>query len=224
MHRVEVLADRDENATPTRAHPYQCLIPLPEILSAVHGVGPSSKRVQKQYMELLSALGSELSILQDMPLEEIEQAGGALLAEGVRRVRTSEVTIAAGYDGEYGVIKLFDKQERASFGAQMGLFSSPKTHRQNGTQIHADTRRFNSVAPSDKQKSPSPTKQQPAQNNPLPLTMREHKADYTTTAQAESAQAAPLAQRHPLTARLQQPLQSPIPRQYPLFLRNECGF
>ena len=203
MHRVEVLADRAENAKPMRAHPYQCLIPLPEILSEVHGVGPTSKRVQKHYMALLSTLGSELSILQDLPLADIEQAGGALLAEGVRRVRTSEVTIAAGYDGEYGVVKLFDKQERASFGAQMGLFSTTKTRKQNAaslTQSHADEHRLNGNSPSDNQKSTSPAQPVAAQSNPRPLTMQEQQTNYAPNDPKESAQSVPLAQRHPLTA------------------------
>ena len=34
--------------------------------------------------------GSELSILLDLPLEQIEEEGGPVLAEGIRRMRAGE--------------------------------------------------------------------------------------------------------------------------------------
>jgi len=125
MHRVETLADRPAGVKPPRSHPYHNLIPLPEILGEVQGTGAGSKRVQEQYQELLGKLGAELHILLDAPLEEIARVGGALLAEGIRRVRSGQVTIAGGYDGEYGVIKLFEAGERVSLAApQLGLFGT----------------------------------------------------------------------------------------------------
>ena len=39
MHRVEVLADRPIGGRPARTHPFHSLIPLPEVLGEVHGVG-----------------------------------------------------------------------------------------------------------------------------------------------------------------------------------------
>ncbi|PIE32740.1 hypothetical protein CSA56_14225 [candidate division KSB3 bacterium] len=122
MHRIETLADRDEGLKPDNANPFYSLIPLPEILSEGYGVGPSSKRVQHGYESLLTKLGSELSILRDIPLEEIERIGGKILAEGIRRMRKGKVIAEAGFDGEFGVIKLFEKQERESLTAQLGFF------------------------------------------------------------------------------------------------------
>ncbi len=127
MHRVETLADRPEGAKPARTHPYRNLIPLLEILGEVHGVRPSAKKVQVHYQALLTTLGSELHILLDAPLETVEAVGGSLLAEGLRRVRAGNVTIDPGYDGEYGVIKLFDASERITRAApQMRLFGMPE--------------------------------------------------------------------------------------------------
>lgn len=121
MHRIETLADRPEGEKPAQTHPFRSLIPLPEILAEVYQVGAGSKKVQQQYETLLTELGSELTILLDLPLAEIERAGGPLLAEGIGRMRRSEVKIAAGYDGEYGVIKLFEPQERARLTSQLSL-------------------------------------------------------------------------------------------------------
>jgi uncharacterized protein (TIGR00375 family) len=124
-HRVEMLADREEGERPARTHSFHSLIPLPEILAEVHNVGPNSKRVRQNYESLLSQLGPELAILQDVALDEIERAGGSLLAEGIRRMRAGELSIAAGYDGEYGVIKLFKPEERDTLGGQLSLFGLP---------------------------------------------------------------------------------------------------
>ncbi|MCE7988308.1 MAG: AAA family ATPase [Caldilinea sp. CFX5] len=123
MHRVETLADRPEGVKPARSHPYRNLIPLPEVLGEVHGAGAGSKRVQEHYQDLLAKLGPELSILLDLPLPEIEKAGGALLAAAIDRMRQGQVAIDAGYDGEYGVIQIFGAGERVTLAApQLGLF------------------------------------------------------------------------------------------------------
>lgn len=129
MHRVQELADRDERtreamATELRRR-YQSLTPLPELLSEIHGVGPNSKRVQRAYFELLTSLGSELAILLDLPLECIAQDGSQLLSEGIRRMRAGQVHVQSGYDGEYGRIKVFAKDELEKKDGQLTLFERP---------------------------------------------------------------------------------------------------
>lgn len=130
MHRVETLADREEGEKPPHTHPYKSLIPLPELLGEIHGVGATSKRVQDAYEALLAKLGSEIFILQDCPIEEITKAGGELLAEGIRRMRAGQVHVAAGYDGEYGLIKVFEDGEIKSLSAQLGFLPSANTDKQ----------------------------------------------------------------------------------------------
>jgi len=123
MHRVEALADRPAGSRPARTHPFHSLIPLPEVLGQVYGVGEGSKQVQAEYFKLLARLGPELAILRDVPLEEIAAAGGTRLAEGIGRMRRGEVIAQAGYDGEYGVIRVFGGPAGQASGAQMGLFA-----------------------------------------------------------------------------------------------------
>ncbi len=123
MHRVAALADRPAGVKPARTHPFHSLIPLPEILGEVYSSGAASKKVIQSYETLLTHLGSELAILRSLPLAEIERVGGALLAEGIRRMRSGQVQIAGGYDGEYGLIKLFEAHERAGFTPQISLFA-----------------------------------------------------------------------------------------------------
>ncbi|MBI2502531.1 MAG: UvrD-helicase domain-containing protein [Candidatus Latescibacteria bacterium] len=123
LHRVELLADRPEGEGPTR--PCEYLIPLPEVIGSALGTGPSSKKVQAVYQQLLARLGPELFILRHATPEEIAACGEELVAEGVRRMRQGQVQIAAGYDGEYGVIQLFTDEERQQLKGQKLLFALP---------------------------------------------------------------------------------------------------
>jgi len=122
MHRVEALADRELDEAPESRPPFFSLIPLPEILAEIHNVGVNTKRVTGAYQFLLKHLGSELAILQEVPLDALEKLGGSLLSEGIRRMRAGEVQIAAGFDGEFGTIKLFDATERQGFSRQLIFF------------------------------------------------------------------------------------------------------
>lgn len=125
-HRVEELADRPQGVRPDNAAPFASLIPLPEVLSEILQVGPNSKRVQREYFRLLGLLGSELTILQEAPLEEIASAGGPLLAEGIRRMRAGDVQAQSGFDGEYGVIRLFADEADQLSTVQFGLFANDR--------------------------------------------------------------------------------------------------
>lgn len=112
-HRVNELSDRRGNiiVPPTTAGQTFSLVPLQEILSEIMGVGPQSKSVTKDYENLLRKGGSELSILHEIPIDEIEKLHSPLLAEGISRLRDGKVIKHAGFDGEYGVIKLFEESE-----------------------------------------------------------------------------------------------------------------
>jgi len=125
-HRVATLADRTAGSAnavrPDGGHPFHSLIPLPEILSEIHGVGVNSKRVQRDYMQILAKLGPELDILLDLPLDEIATQAGEQLAIGIGRMRSGNVQAEAGFDGEFGVIRLFADQNDDPFVHQIGLF------------------------------------------------------------------------------------------------------
>ncbi len=124
MHRVEELADRPVGARPACARPFTSLIPLPEVIGQALGVGPGSGRVAQEYQKLLGRLGPELAILQSIGLGEIAAASSERLAEGIGRMRRGEVDAQGGYDGEFGVIRLFTSAtgRAVATGGQIGLF------------------------------------------------------------------------------------------------------
>jgi DNA helicase-2/ATP-dependent DNA helicase PcrA len=113
LSRVEELADRPDGHRPVGAPEFQNLVPLPEIMSEIVGTGPKSKKVLSEIDKLTATFGPELSILRDVPPAEFERTW-PLLAEAVTRLRRGEVIRDAGYDGEYGEIRLFEPGELAS--------------------------------------------------------------------------------------------------------------
>lgn len=110
-HRIRQLADRVEGFETAQGKPFESLVPLPEVIAACLGYSGASKKVQNQYFELLRRLGPEFDILREVPLEDIRLISNPLIAEGVSRLREGNVKRIPGYDGEYGIIKLFDSEE-----------------------------------------------------------------------------------------------------------------
>ncbi|WBB78362.1 UvrD-helicase domain-containing protein [Micromonospora sp. WMMD882] len=127
LSRVEELADRPEGHRPPQARDVTHLVPLAEILGELNQVGPRSKRVEGKLNDLVAGLGPELEILTSTPLPEIARVGGELLAEGIGRLRRGEVRRVPGFDGEYGVITLFDPDELRTSGKPQAdaLFEVP---------------------------------------------------------------------------------------------------
>ncbi len=125
LHRVCLLADRPAPPEPLhpRAAPFRSLIPLCEILGEILQVGPETKSVQAKYEELLARLGPELWILEHAPLDQIARYGGELLGEAIRRMRCGQVIRQAGFDGQYGIIRLFTEDELRTTRSSQGLFA-----------------------------------------------------------------------------------------------------
>ena len=111
LHRVAELADRPPGYRPPGAAGFTNLIQLPYIMGEILATGPKSKKVTTEIGRLVAALGPELSILRDVPLDDLRRAGGSLLSEAIARLRRGEVSRDAGFDGEYGTIRLFQPGE-----------------------------------------------------------------------------------------------------------------
>lgn len=120
MHRAEELADRPEGFVPDNAIPFKSMIPLNQIIADARGVGEQSVMVEREYMSLVAKCGSEFNILFKMSESELKAQLPGKIAEGVIRVRNGRVDILAGYDGEYGKIKIFKEEEAGE--KQLTLF------------------------------------------------------------------------------------------------------
>ena len=116
-HRVEMLADRTESAGfhPATAGSVSSFIPLPEIIAEIMGRGVGSRSVVHAYDRVLATLGPELNLLGELPMADIV-AVAPLLGEAVARLRAGRVIREAGYDGEYGAVRLFQPDELGHLG------------------------------------------------------------------------------------------------------------
>ena len=121
-HRVEELSDRAEGYVRENAKPFESLVPLPEVIGASSGHSAASVKVQREYQKMLSELGPEFDILRNLPLEDIRRVSGTRVAEGIGRLRRGQVERIPGFDGEYGVIKLFSAEELNNTEGQMSFF------------------------------------------------------------------------------------------------------
>ncbi len=122
MNRVVQLSDRENLDERPNRLPFYSIIPLKEILSEIMRVGTASKKVDSEYFSLVQRNGPELGLLLDLPIEELKKEGSEILAEAIKRMRSRQVFIQEGFDGEYGRIKVFDKEGPPSPESQVFLF------------------------------------------------------------------------------------------------------
>ncbi len=126
MHRVEELAGRSEadlkinkkiipgtkftgiysDQFPARP-PYVMLVPLQEIISESLGSPVGSIKVQTVYEYLCNALEGEFNVLLNAEISQITSFSDAKTAEGVEKVRNGNIVIDPGYDGVFGVVKIW---------------------------------------------------------------------------------------------------------------------
>jgi DNA helicase-2/ATP-dependent DNA helicase PcrA len=129
MSRVLALADRRRGFRPADAPAFERLVPLDQTVAQVADAGPSSRRVREEVARLLAQLGPELAVLREVPIEDIARVAGAAVAEAVRRVRAGELTIAAGFDGEFGTVQIFAPAERDALFGQLALLGGAEAAR-----------------------------------------------------------------------------------------------
>ena len=110
LNRVHALADRRDGEVAT-ARPFYSAIPLAEVLGEILQVGPASGKVKLMYESLIRKLGPELAVLLEAPLDDIRRAGGDTLALAIERMRTGVVNKQAGFDGQFGRIRVFSDSE-----------------------------------------------------------------------------------------------------------------
>ena len=102
--RSEAFADRP---------PFIMLVPLMEIIAEAVGSPVTSIKVQTLYTELTDRVDTEFAILLTSDVDSIARVGGKKVAEAVARVRHGQLHIDPGYDGVFGVVKIWDDGETA---------------------------------------------------------------------------------------------------------------
>ena len=83
-------------------------MPLAEIISSVHSKGVTTKTVQRIWQKLIDSFGSEIDVLINAPLEDIDSLDSRTSC-GIKNFRNNTVEIIPGGGGKYGEI-LFKKE------------------------------------------------------------------------------------------------------------------
>jgi PHP family Zn ribbon phosphoesterase len=71
--------------------------------------------------------GSELTILLETEVEEIQRFFGPRIAEGIKKVRERDIVVDPGFDGVFGTVKIWSSsamvnEEGREEDQQMSLF------------------------------------------------------------------------------------------------------
>jgi uncharacterized protein (TIGR00375 family) len=129
MHRVEVLAKNNADPTnettkhnsngikwvldPTKKHPpFIKLVPLIEIIAEGIFSSVASIKSKDLYEKLCHEFGSELNVLLKATEDQIAKVAGVRVAQGVDKVRKGDIVIRPGFDGEYGIVKIWSEEEK----------------------------------------------------------------------------------------------------------------
>ncbi len=115
MNRVYELADRKFGYKPKNARKFIKLVGLDKIIAEAMGIkSRSAKKVKLEYNNLVNNLGTELDILMNVDIKKIQQVTLSEIAEGIKRVREGKLIIDPGFDGQYGVVRIFSDKEKLS--------------------------------------------------------------------------------------------------------------
>jgi uncharacterized protein (TIGR00375 family) len=122
MHRVQQLEAHGQDEAekmdekgvkwiydPSGTHPpFAKLVPLLEIVAESMSSTVASQKVKDKFDQLCLNLGSEMKILLKVSIEDIQKEAGEKIAEGIKKVRSGDIVINPGFDGEYGVVKIWN--------------------------------------------------------------------------------------------------------------------
>jgi uncharacterized protein (TIGR00375 family) len=126
MQRIEQLATRLPQKTMKSRPPFTMLVPLVEIISEAIGSPVASSKVAVYYDSLIAHCTNEFHILMDEDETTISKFSTPQIAEGIMKVRKGDIVIDPGYDGVFGVVRIWksekDKELVSSAGEQIGIF------------------------------------------------------------------------------------------------------
>lgn len=106
-HGIKWYTDKRKNHPP-----FIKMVPLLEIIAESLGSTSFSVKSKALYDRLCvvesTKIGSELDILLKIPLETIRKAGGDKLTDAIEKVRSGDILVDPGYDGEYGKVNIWN--------------------------------------------------------------------------------------------------------------------
>jgi len=122
LNSLRMLKTEEQMSRP----PFVMLVPLQEIIAEAIGSPVASVKTQSQYNILTLHFNGEFNVLLNASLDEIGGISTKEIADGVRKVRIGDIMVDPGYDGVFGVVKIWKSDEEKSLvdrsKEQLGLF------------------------------------------------------------------------------------------------------
>lgn len=113
QHRVEELADRNENYIPKNFVFFKRLIPLTELISAAMGIEDLyAKQIWEMYYKLVTSFNNEYNTLLNASKPDIEAVANQKIADLIIDNREGRIKIRPGFDGVYGKVILDGKENQ----------------------------------------------------------------------------------------------------------------
>jgi len=107
IHSVRTLKSEALKKRP----PFVMSVPLMEIIAEAIGSPTTSNKTKVHYDRLTSTLAGEFSILLKSELTDIASNSTPEIADGVRKVRKGDIVVDPGYDGVFGVVKIWKSEK-----------------------------------------------------------------------------------------------------------------
>jgi uncharacterized protein (TIGR00375 family) len=104
LHRVEALADRPAGAHRPFPASYRTLLPLVEVVAGLLSRSVSSRCVAREVERLTARYGTELAVLRDVPIADLNEDPLIGLGATVATLRGGRLRVRPGYDGVYGTV------------------------------------------------------------------------------------------------------------------------
>lgn len=104
LNRIEKLSNRPSDYNHPNQIPTKLIAPLEQIISSALGVGVKSKAVQDEYLKVIEKGKNEFNVLLDIPESELQSITSRSIANGIIKMRSGEIEISAGFDGEFGKV------------------------------------------------------------------------------------------------------------------------
>src|SRR5680860_251038 len=126
MHRVEDLSSSNRKGKskvddkgvkwiydPREIHPpFIKLVPLLEIVAESLSMTVAAQRVKDKFDQLCLAFGSEINALLNVSIDDLKKQVDERLVEGIVKVRKGDIVINPGFDGQYGVVKIWNSENK----------------------------------------------------------------------------------------------------------------
>ncbi|WP_405304361.1 TIGR00375 family protein [Methanobrevibacter sp.] len=104
-YRISEISDYGEPKHPDFRPDYIHLMPLAELISTVYGKGVTTKTVQGKWQRLIDSFQTEIDVLINVPVDEIEKVDSNI-APAIKAFREKSIDVVPGGGGQYGQILL----------------------------------------------------------------------------------------------------------------------